>query len=99
MPPAVRAYVAAERARGHDLAGPVVFHCRHRAYGVGMFDTRDVLAGDRLVAVSGAERATDVLVGTVSHCHGALSILAVGAPVADTRSPRGPTLATSTRTA
>jgi len=99
MPPAVRAYVAAERARGHDLAGPVVFHCRHRAYGVGMFDTRDVLAGDRLVAASGAERATDVLVGTVSHCHGALSILAVGAPVTDTRSPRGPALATSTRTA
>jgi hypothetical protein len=79
LPPAVRAYVAAERARGRNLAGPVIFHCAHRAYGVGMFDTRDVLAGDALVALAAADGPADVLVGTVSHCHGALSLLSIGA--------------------
>jgi hypothetical protein len=79
LPPAVRAYVAAERTRGRNLAGPVIFHCVHRAYGVGMFDTRDVLAGDELVASAAADGPADVLVGTVSHCHGALSVLSIGA--------------------
>lgn len=78
MPVAVREFVEAETRRGRVLAGPVIFHCSHRAYGVGMFDTRDVLAADRLVAQVGAAGPADVLVGTVSHCHGALSILAVG---------------------
>ena len=58
------------------LMGPVIFHCTHRAYGVGMLDTADVVAADRLIAaecVSGG----DVLVGTVSHCHGALNVLSV----------------------
>lgn len=96
MPPAVRAYVAAERSRGHELAGPVVFHCRHRAYGVGMFDTRDVLEADRLVAEAGAKRAVEVLVGTVSHCHGALSTLAVGAPVPEAERSQGAALAAPT---
>lgn len=98
MPPAVRAYVAAERTRGHDLTGPVVLHCRHRAYGVGMFDTREVLDADRLVAEAGRARAVEVLVGTVSHCHGALSILAVGAPVAEPERLRNSSLTTATRT-
>jgi len=79
LPPAVRAYVAAEQARGRNLAGPVIFHCAHRAYGVGMFDTREVLAGDQLVAAVGADGPAEVLVGTVSHCHGALNVLSIGA--------------------
>ncbi|MBX6330895.1 MAG: hypothetical protein IRY91_03505 [Gemmatimonadaceae bacterium] len=78
LPPAVRAYVAAERGRGRNLVGPVIFHCRHRAYGVGMFDTSEVLAADRLVAAAGARGPAEVLVGTVSHCHGALDMLGVG---------------------
>lgn len=77
LPPAVRAYVTAERARGRNLAGPAIFHCRHRAYGVGMFGADEVLAADRLVAESGAAGAAEVLVGTVSHCHGALCVLSV----------------------
>ena len=80
LPPALRAYVAAERARGRALAGPVIFHCRHRAYGVGMFDTADVLAADRLVAEVGSRGAAEVLIGTTSHCHGAVRVLSVGAP-------------------
>jgi len=64
-------------------AGPVLFTCRHRVFGVGMFDVATVLQGDRAVAQAGAEgRATDVLVATVSACHGAISLLHLGS-VAD----------------
>jgi hypothetical protein len=77
MPAAVRAYVQASQRADTPLAGPVIFHCEHRAYGVGMFDTRAVLEGDALVARV-AEAGADVLVGTVSHCHGALDVLHIG---------------------
>jgi hypothetical protein len=79
MPRAMRAYVAAERERGRPLVGPVIFHCSHRAYGVGMFDVADVVAADALVRDAGELGPADVLVGTVSHCHGALNLLAIGA--------------------
>ena len=79
MPPGVREYVVDERARGRELAGPVIFHCTHRAYGVGMFDTADVVAADRLVEEAGTNGSAEVLVGTVSHCHGALNVLGIGA--------------------
>ena len=65
--------------RGVGLVGPVIFHCTHRAYGVGMFDTRDVVAGDALIRAVGEQGSADVLVGTVSHCHGAFNVLHVGA--------------------
>lgn len=78
MPPAVRAYVDAEERAGRSLAGPVIFHCEHRAYGVGMFDTRAVVEADALVARAARHDAADVLVATVSHCHGALDVLHVG---------------------
>jgi hypothetical protein len=78
LPPALRAFVAAERARGQPLEGPVLFHCTHRAYGVGMIDTRDVVDADALVAHAGTAGDVSVLVGTVSHCHGALGVLRIG---------------------
>ena len=78
VPPAVRAYVQAQQRGPAPLAGPVIFHCEHRAYGVGMFDTQAVLDGDALVVRAAAHDAADVLVGTVSHCHGALDVLHVG---------------------
>jgi hypothetical protein len=78
MPPAVVAATEEARQKGRNLAGPVIFHCQHRAYGVGMFDTRDVIAGDALVQRAAAASAAEVLVGTVSHCHGALTVLAIG---------------------
>lgn len=78
MPPAVVAAAEEARRNGRNLAGPVIFHCQHRAYGVGMFDTSDVVAGDALVRRAAESGAVEVLVGTVSHCHGALSVLAVG---------------------
>jgi hypothetical protein len=60
-------------------AGPALFVCRHRVFGVGMFDAAEVLAGDRLVAEAGSGPGeVDVLVGTVSACHGAVSLLHLG---------------------
>ena len=80
LPPTLRAFVETERLRGRRLDGPAVFHCVHRAYGVGMFGVDEVLAADALVARVAAGRGAEVLVGTVSHCHGALSVLELAAP-------------------
>jgi hypothetical protein len=82
MPAAAAEYVAAGPVVPggvKPLDGPVIFHCTHRAYGVGMFDTREVLAGDAFVATAGSRGEADVLVGTVSHCHGAFNVLHIGA--------------------
>jgi len=54
-------------------AASVVLHCTHRAYGVGMFDTADVVGAERAIAAAAERGRTDVLIGTVSHCHGALT--------------------------
>jgi hypothetical protein len=88
MPAAVRDYVAAER-----LAGPAIFHVTHRAYGVGMLDVRDVVAADALVRDAARDGPAAVLVGTVSHCHGALAVLSISAPVTF---PAWPPFATTT---
>jgi hypothetical protein len=63
----------------HPTAGPVLFVCEHRVFGVGMFDVRAVLAGDEQIAAAGEKQAAvDVLVGTVSSCHGAVNLLHLG---------------------
>lgn len=80
LPPTLRAFVETERLRGRRIDGPAVFHCVHRAYGVGMFDVDEVLAADALVAQVAGGRAASVLIGTVSHCHGALAVLELAAP-------------------
>jgi hypothetical protein len=79
MPPALAEFVASEVASGRPIHGPYVFQCVHRAYGVGMLDTRDVVAADEEIAARGAEGPAEFLVGTVSHCHGALRRIVVGA--------------------
>ncbi|MFI5239789.1 MAG: hypothetical protein ACHQQP_08260 [Gemmatimonadales bacterium] len=79
MPDAARDLVARSALAAEPLQGPVIFHCSHRAFGVGMFDTRDVVAADRLVELAGAGSAANVLVATVSHCHGAFNVLHIGA--------------------
>jgi hypothetical protein len=67
-------------------AGPALFVCRHRVFGVGMFDAAEVLAGDRLVAEAGSSPGeVDVLVGTVSGCHGAANLLHLGPAPAPVR--------------
>ena len=66
-------------ARRMAIPGPVVFRCRHRVFGVGMFDADEVLAGDAAVAEAGcAGGEVNLLVGTVSSCHGAISLLHLG---------------------
>ena len=70
-------------ARRLDLsaptAGPVLFVCEHRVFGVGMFDVGAVLAGDATVASAGESNSPiDVLVGTISRCHGAVNLLHLG---------------------
>ncbi len=85
MPPALEAYVAAvggdDRAHLHanpsPLRGPVIFHCIHRTYGVGMIDAASIARADERIAQWGDDGPVSVLVGTVSHCHGALGVLAV----------------------
>ncbi len=80
LPVALASYVADETSAGRPVAGPFVFHCSHRAYGVGMIDVADVLAADRAIAEQAAAAARAFLVGTVSHCHGALQRIEVGPP-------------------
>jgi hypothetical protein len=80
LPETAREYVRRARERGEPLAGPVIFHCVHRTYGVGMFDTRDVLAGDDLVRIAAESVGAAILIGTMSHCHGAFARLVVGPP-------------------
>jgi hypothetical protein len=63
----------------YPTAGPVLFVCEHRVFGVGMFDVAAVLAGNATVASAGSLRsAVNVLVGTVSSCHGAVNLLHLG---------------------
>jgi hypothetical protein len=60
-------------------AGPVLFVCEHRVFGVGMFDVAAVLSGDAVVTEAGtAQSPVDVLVGTISSCHGAVNLLHLG---------------------
>jgi len=75
MPVALRAYVHAHQAT-QGLYGPVIFHCMHRTHGVGMIDAQAIAVADAQIAAWGADTPTRVLIGTVSHCHGALGILA-----------------------
>ncbi len=77
MPPALTAYVEAERAAGQALGGPIIFHCLHRVWGVGMIDADAVVRADRVVAEAGHHGEARLLIGTVSHCHGALGVLHV----------------------
>jgi hypothetical protein len=78
MPPALAAYAEQEAAAGRPLDGPFIFHCGHRAYGVGMLDVRDILAADRAIAARGDRPGrAEFLVGTASHCHGAVRRIVV----------------------
>lgn len=79
MPAAVESYATTARATGEHLAGPIIFHCTHRAYGVGMFDTATAVQADELIRTAPRHGPVDVLVATVSHCHGALSVVTIGA--------------------
>ncbi len=78
MPKAMEDYVAAESREGRAIDGPLVFHCTHRAFGVGMIPVPAVVDADLVVTRTAAERASRFVIATVSHCHGAINILSVG---------------------
>jgi hypothetical protein len=78
MPVALGRYAESERAAERAVEPPLVFHCTHRAYGVGMIDVRDVMNADRVIAERAAQAPASFLVGTASHCHGAVRRVAVG---------------------
>lgn len=78
MPVALQRFVASDAPPDSmSLRGHVIFQCVHRAWGVGMIDAAPVVAADAQIARWGTEGPINVLVGTTSHCHGALGVLAV----------------------
>ncbi|HJS46596.1 MAG TPA: hypothetical protein VJ773_01280, partial [Gemmatimonadales bacterium] len=69
----------ARHAARIGAAGPALCVTRHLAFGVGVFGVDEVLAADRLVESAGADGTpAEVLVATVSACHGAANLLALG---------------------
>ena len=58
-------------------------HCRHRTFGVDMFDTAEVLAADAIVRAGGDAGECDVVLATTSHCHGAITRLVIGPPTVE----------------
>src|SRR5207237_7995449 len=80
MGDAVRALVTRLQAQGERVFGPALFVCRHHVFGVGTFAVDAVLEGDALVRAAGESgSAAEVLVGTISSCHGAVNLLRIGA--------------------
>jgi hypothetical protein len=77
MPAAMREFVRSTENAGRKLEGPLVFHCTHRAYGVGMIPVESVVEADKFVESVAEKRAAEILVATVSHCHGAMNVLSV----------------------
>lgn len=60
-----------------SVRGAAIFHCEHRTYGVGMIAAAAIVNADQQLASWGADGPCTMLVGTVSHCHGALGLLAL----------------------
>lgn len=80
MGDAVTALAERLRAAGHPVRGPALFVCRHHTFGVGAIPVAAVLAGDHLVTETARDpKGGEVLVGTISSCHGALNLITVGA--------------------
>ncbi len=79
MREAVTAWSSARR-REHPTAGPALFACRHATYGVGMYPA--TLAFEALASleaeVAAHPEGADLVVGSVSACHGAVGVLRVG---------------------
>jgi hypothetical protein len=78
LPVALTRHEARGIAEGHPLIAATLF-CRHRAYGVGMFDTTEVIDAHRRIMSAAEQGAVDAVIGTVSHCHGALARLSIAA--------------------
>ena len=83
-------------ARRRPTVGPALFTTRHHAFGVGLFGGAEIRASRALVTAAGdAHREVDVVVGTVSACHGAVNLLRIGSRESGARIQDGPALSTS----
>ena len=80
LPVALRSAVQSVQTASRDAPTPLLFHCTHRVYGVGMIDVRDVADADAAIAAQGATGQASFLIGTVSHCHGALRRITIETP-------------------
>lgn len=85
-------------ARGQDVGVVALFHCHHIAYGVGGFPLVKLPEAARAIgsAASGArEGELRALVGTISHCHGALHLLSGAVTGTETEAPSAAAAPTS----
>jgi hypothetical protein len=63
-------------------AGPALFTCRHAVYGVGMYPACTATeAFDAFVPVASDDAGGDLVIGSISACHGAIALLRVGPAV------------------
>jgi hypothetical protein len=68
-----------EHRRNGPTAGPVLFTCRHLTHGVGMYPViQSFEALDELEALVANEGRGDLVVGSISACHGAIGVLRIG---------------------
>ncbi|MES2124063.1 MAG: hypothetical protein V4503_05165 [Gemmatimonadota bacterium] len=66
-------------AQDHPTAAPALFTCRHTVYGVGMFPARLAFEGlESLATVADTATGGDLVIGSISACHGAVAVLRVG---------------------
>ncbi len=78
MGEAVAQWTAARNVE-RPTAGPALFTCRHVAYGVGMYPAHCAFDGlGALTQLVDAHGAGDLVVGSVSACHGAVGVIKVG---------------------
>lgn len=78
MPAALAGWAPTAQGGELPLRGPIIFPCLHRTWGVGMIDAAAIRDADAALASAAADGPVRVLVGSVSHCHGALGVLHVG---------------------
>ena len=83
MADALERYVVRRSAVRRTL-GPALFVTRHRAFGVGMFDAEPARRA-RALAAEALETDADLLVATISSCHGALTVLTPSSRAAGAR--------------
>lgn len=76
LPVQIERHAAAETDAGRPIIAATLF-CRHRSFGVGMFDTREVIDAHERILAAGEAGPAEIIIGTVSHCHGALTRLTI----------------------
>lgn len=72
----------ADRTMVTPTAGPAVFACRHVVHGVGMYPARAATDGFAALveALEQSAKGVDLVIASISSCHGAVGVLRVGPP-------------------